>query len=51
MLLKNPDNSLYSFKPPQRINNILYGFSMNEAEELKNQDYDKAQSCLFKNTQ
>ena len=46
--IKNPDNSLLQFQASKELTTYLYGFSMNEAEELKNQDYDKGRAAYLR---
>ena len=46
--VKDPDNSLLQFQASKKLITYLYGFSMNEAEELKNQDYDKGKAAYLK---
>ena len=46
--IKNSDNSLLQFRASKELTTYLYGFSMNEAEELKNQDYDKGKAAYLK---
>ena len=46
--IKNPDNSLLQFQASKELTTYLYGFSMNEAEELKNQDYDKGKAAYLR---
>ena len=46
--VKYPDNSLLQFQASKKLITYLYGFSLNEAEELKNQDYDKGKAAYLK---
>ena len=46
--VKDPDNSLLQFQASKKLITFLYGFSLNEAEELKNQDYDKGKAAYLK---
>ena len=46
--VKDPDNSLLQFQASKKLITYLYGFSLNEAEELKNQDYDKGKAAYLK---
>ena len=46
--IKNSDNSLLQFQASKELTTYLYGFSMNEAEELKNQDYDKGKAAYLR---
>ena len=46
--VKDPDNSLLQFQASKELTTYLYGFSMNEAEELKNQDYDKGKAAYLR---
>ena len=46
--IKNSDNSLLQFQASKELTTYLYGFSMNEAEELKNQDYDKGKVAYLR---
>ena len=46
--IKNSDNSLLQFRASKELTTYLYGFSMNEAEELKNQDYDKGKAAYLR---
>ena len=45
---KDPDNSLLQFQASKKLITYLYGFSLNEAEELKNQDYDKGKAAYLR---
>ena len=46
--VKDPDNSLLQFQASKKLITYLYGFSLNEAEELKNQDYDKGKAAYLR---
>ena len=46
--IKNLDNSLLQFQASKELTTYLYGFSMSEAEELKNQDYDKGKAAYLR---
>mgnify|MGYP001426351784 FL=1 len=46
--IKDPDNTLLQFQASKKLITYLYGFSLNEAEELKNQDYDKGKAAYLK---
>lgn len=46
--IKNPDNSNLQFEASKELTIFSYGFTMNEAERIKNEDYDKGRYIYSK---
>ena len=46
--IKNPDNSNLQFAASKELTIFSYGFTMNEAERIKNEDYDKGRAIYSK---
>jgi len=46
--IKNPDNSNLQFEASKELTIFSYGFTMNEAERIKNEDYDKGRTIYSK---